>query len=167
MRKPKCDICKGIFASWESVYNHKRTQHDDIVEYVVCPFWPDCRNNKHLNGLYQTMSNLRVHLHKHHDRVKGAECIDLIIEKVYWRRKRRSNFFPLGFFHCLYYSQYFSAYNIHNFDADEEFSDDDNIPLGVLAAPAALAGNIKSDKSISMNFIHSTIYLIDLIEHRY
>lgn len=96
--KPRCDICKGIFASRENVYNHKRTQHDDIVEYHVCPFWPICRNNKHLNGLYQSLSNLRVHLYKHHDRVKGAECIDLSIEKVYWKRKRRSNFFPFGFF---------------------------------------------------------------------
>lgn len=114
MEEPNCGRCKKPFASWENVANHIRTQHADIVEYYKCPFWPICRNNKHLNGLYQTISNLRVHLYKHHDRVKGAECMDLHIEKVYWRRKRKclisflSNFSVVSAFLLLFFNNILS-----------------------------------------------------------
>lgn len=170
MGEPKCDICKRIFVSWENVYNHKRTQHDDIVEYHVCPFWPICRNNQHPNGLYQTLPNLRVHLHKHHDRVKGAECLDLFIEKVYWRRKRRSNFFPLGFS---------VVYNILNI-SQRTISTISMLMRHFLMMITSLSPRSPRQpvisnpsnpvKSISMNFFLLYIYLIDLIdliEHRY
>lgn len=63
---PYCRPCNKTFRKPENLILHNNTQHMDVVEKFLCEYWPNCKDSKHEDGLYSTLSNLRVHFKKHH-----------------------------------------------------------------------------------------------------
>lgn len=111
MNVPRSSRCNNLrFMSWENVEVHNQTQHAPIVVKYLCPKWPRCQDSRHSNGLYSTLSNLRVHLFKHHHLPKGRELNRLKVKKVLWRRNR---FNP-------------------NEDDSDNYDSDDDIPLSAM-----------------------------------
>lgn len=117
---------------------HHQTKHAEIVKKYKCPKWPHCKDPKHVNGLYSTIPNLRVHLHKHHNRKKGNELSGLRVEEVYWRRT--SKFFTGFTGLTLNFSSFFflfyiisSEYNKDTANSDEEYEDEDELSIADLA----------------------------------
>lgn len=70
-----CSHCNKEFTRKFNLKVHIQKKHREIITKLKCPLWPTCRKIHKSDGTYSSISNLRVHLRKHHpnDSIDGQK----------------------------------------------------------------------------------------------